>query len=42
MPSVSNSNYRFGAKRLTRRSIGIKAMMATAVLAVTVVGRASG
>ena len=41
MPSVSNSNYRFGAKRLTIRSIGIKAMMATVVLAVTVVGRAS-
>ena len=41
MPSVSNSNYRFGAKPLTIRSIGIKAMMATAVLAVTVVGRAS-
>ena len=41
MPSVSNSNYRFGAKRPTVRSIGIKAIMGTALLAVTVVGRAS-
>ena len=41
MPSVSNSNYRSGAKRPTVRSIGIKAIMGTALLAVTVVGRAS-
>ena len=41
MPSISNSNYRLGAKRLTARSIGINAMMAAALLAVTVVGRAS-
>ena len=41
MPSVSNSNYRLGAKRLTIKSIGINAMMATALLAITFVGRAS-
>ena len=41
MPSVSNSNYRLGAKRLTIKSIGINAMMAAALLAITVVGRAS-
>jgi hypothetical protein len=41
MPSVSNSNYRSGAKRPSVRSIGIKAIMGTALLAVTVVGRAS-
>ena len=41
MPSASNSNYCFGAKRRTIRSIGIKAIMATALLAITVVGRAS-
>jgi membrane-associated phospholipid phosphatase len=35
MPSISNSNYRLGAKRLTIRSIAV------ALLAVTVVGRAS-
>ena len=32
MPSASNSNYCFGAKRRTIRSIGIKAIMATALL----------
>ena len=41
MPSASNSSYCFGAKCRTIRSIGIKAMMATALLAITVVGRAS-
>ena len=41
MPSASNSNYCFGAKRRTIRSIGIKAIMAIALLAITVVGRAS-
>ena len=35
MPSISNSNYRLGAKHLTMRSIAV------ALLAVTVVGRAS-
>ena len=41
MPSISNSNDRLGAKRLTVRSIGINAVMAAALLAITVVGRAS-
>jgi PAP2 superfamily len=41
MPSASNSNYCFGAKLRTIRSIGIKAIMAIALLAITVVGRAS-
>ena len=41
MPSISNSNYRLGAKRLTIRSIGINALIAAALLAITVVGRAS-
>ena len=41
MPSVSNSNYRLGAKRMTTKLIGINAMMAAALLAITVVGRAS-
>ena len=41
MPSVSDSNYRFGAKRPTVRSLGTKAIIAIALLAVTVVGRAS-
>ena len=41
MPSVSNSNYRLGAKRLTVKSVGINAIMAAALLAITVVGRAS-
>ena len=41
MPSVSNSNYRLGAKRMTTKSIGTNAMMAAALLAITVVGRAS-
>ena len=36
MPSISNSNYRLGAKRLTIRSIAVALL-----LAVTVVGRAS-
>ena len=36
MPSISNSNYRLGAKRLTTRSIAVALL-----LAVTVVGRAS-
>jgi hypothetical protein len=41
MPSASNSNYRFGAKRLTIESVGINVMMAAALPAITVVGRAS-
>ena len=41
MPSASNSNYRLGAKRLTIKLVGINAMMAAALLAITVVGRAS-
>jgi PAP2 superfamily len=41
MPSVSNSNYRLGPKRMRTKLIGTNAMMATALLAITVVGRAS-
>jgi membrane-associated phospholipid phosphatase len=41
MPSIYNSNDRLGAKRLTVRSIGSNAVMAAALLAITVVGRAS-
>ena len=41
MPSVSNSNYRLGAKRLTIRSIGTNAIIVAALLAITVAGRAS-
>ena len=41
MPSVSNSNYRLGAKRLTIRSIGTIAILAAALLAITVASRAS-
>ena len=41
MPSVSNCNPRLGTKRLPIKSIGINAMMAAALLAITVVGRAS-
>ena len=40
MPSISNSNYRLGAKHLTVRWIRINAM-AAALLAITVAGRAS-
>ena len=41
MPSVSNSNYRLGAKRLTIKSIGTNAMMAAALLVITVASRVS-
>ena len=41
MPSAPDSNYCFGAKRPTIRSIGTKAIIAIALLAITVVGRAS-
>jgi hypothetical protein len=41
VPSASNSNYRLGAERLTIKLVGINAMMAAALLAITVVGRAS-
>ena len=41
MPSVSNSNYRLGATRLTIKSIGTNAMMAAALLVITVASRAS-
>ena len=41
MPSASNSNCRLGAKRLRIKLVGINAMMAAALLAITVVGRAS-
>ena len=41
MPSASNSNYRLGAKRLTIKLVGINALMAAALLTITVVGRAS-
>ena len=41
MPSVSNSNYRLGAKSLTIKSIGTNAMMAAALLVITVASRVS-
>ena len=41
MPSVSNSNYRLGAKRLTIKSIGTNVMMAGALLVITVASRVS-
>ena len=41
MPSASNSNCRLGAKRLRIKFVGINAMMAAALLAITVLGRAS-
>ena len=41
MPSVSNSNYRLGAKRLTIKSIGTNVMMAAALLVITVASRVS-
>ena len=41
MPSASSSNSRLGAKRLRIKLVAINAMMAAALLAITVVGRAS-
>jgi hypothetical protein len=41
MPSFYNSYYRLGAKRMTTKPIGTNTMMAAALLAITVVGRAS-
>jgi hypothetical protein len=42
MPSVSNSNYRLGGKRLTGRSVQTIAILAAALLAITVASKASG
>ena len=41
MPSVSNSNYRLGGKRLMGKSVQTIATLAAALLAITVVSRAS-
>jgi hypothetical protein len=41
LPSVFNSNYRLGPKRLTVRSVQTNAMIAAVLLAITVTSRAS-